>query len=73
MNPDILFDHNSKISKQKKQIIMLESAKEYMAFSLNKKEAKVEKLHERVKKINNYMAYLESFLKKGRLDQRFKG
>lgn len=63
VNPNPSFDQNFEISHLKKQIIILESDKEYLTYTLIKKEAKVEHLHARINILNNSTTNLESFLK----------
>lgn len=64
--PNLSPGQNVKVEELKKKIIVLESTKKYISYSLLEKEAEVEsnQLNEKVGILNNSVAYLEPFLNK---------
>lgn len=52
VSPDSFPNQNAKIERLKKQIIVLENTNEYMAYSLIKKETKIDQLNEKLEILN---------------------
>lgn len=59
-------DQTIKVAHLKKEVIVLESDKEYLAYDIFEKEAKLEKLQAKVNILNNSITLNLSFWKKER-------